>query len=91
MYRILRRDLNSPSKFKEKLHDYIVNIREEILKQYNIELDYEEVGDLLLSACRSDDFNVIQQQENKMFLDEGRIWNWVNKKLIPKYSSRKLG
>ena len=67
MYRILKGDLNSPSKFKEKLHDYIVTLRAEILKHHNIEFDIEEIGDLLLSICRSNDFNVICQEGKKMF------------------------
>ena len=83
MYRILKGDLNSPSKFKNKLHDYIINIRAEILEHYNIEFDYEEIGDLLLSVCRSNDFNVIEREGNKIFLNDDRVWNWINKKLIP--------
>ena len=83
MYRILKGDLNSPSKFKEKLHDYIVTLRAEILKHHNIEFDIEEIGDLLLSICRSNDFNVICQEGKKMFLDESKVQEWIDKKLIP--------
>jgi len=35
MYKILKGDLKQPSIFKEKLYDYIMNIRAEILKQYS--------------------------------------------------------
>ena len=83
MYRILKSDLNSPSKFKEKLHDYIVALRTKILKYYNIEFDIEEIGDLLLSICRSNDFNVICQEGNRMFLNELQVQEWIDKKLIP--------
>ncbi|MBO8152729.1 MAG: hypothetical protein H0Z30_09595 [Candidatus Marinimicrobia bacterium] len=83
MYRILKGDLNSPSKFKGKLHDYIVTLRTEILKRHNIEFDIEEIGDLLLSVCRSNDFNVISQEGNRMFLDDSQVQEWINKKLIP--------
>ena len=83
MYRILKGDLNSPSKFKEKLHDYIVTLRAEILKHHNIEFDIEEIGDLLLSICRSNDFNVIYQEGKKMFLNEPKVQEWIDKKLIP--------
>jgi len=83
MYRILKGDLSSPSKFKEKLHDYIVTLRAEILKHHNIEFDIEEIGDLLLSICRSNDFNVICQEGKKMFLDESKVQEWIDKKLIP--------
>ncbi len=90
MYKILKGDLKQPSIFKEKLYDYIMNIRAEILKQYSIEFDYEEIGDILLSVCRNNDFNVIQQQGNKMFLDEERVWNWIDRKLIPNMVIAKL-
>lgn len=83
MYRILQGDLNSPSRFKEKLHEYIVILKIEILKHYNIEFDIEEIGDLLLSICRINDFNVIYQKENKMILNESQVQEWINKKLIP--------
>ena len=83
MYRILKGDLSSPSKFKEKLHDYIVTLRAEILKHHNIEFDIEEIGDLLLSICRSNDFNVIYQEGKKIFLDESKVQEWIDKKLIP--------
>ncbi len=83
MYRILKGDLNSPSKFKGKLHDYIVTIRTEILTRHNIDFDIEEIGDLLLSVCRSNDFNVIYQEGNKMFLDDTQVQEWIDKKLIP--------
>jgi len=90
MYKILKGDLKQPSIFKEKLYDYIMNIRAEILKQYSIEFDYEEIGDILLSVCRNNDFNVIQQQGNEMFLDEERVWNWIDRKLIPNMVIAKL-
>ncbi len=83
MNRILKGDLNSPSKFKEKFQTYIEDIRYSILKRYDIDFDFEEIGDLLLSVCRSNDINVIQHQENKMFLDEDKVWEWINRKLIP--------
>jgi hypothetical protein len=83
MYRILKGDLNTPSKFKEKLHDYIVTLRTEILEHHNIEFDIEEIGDMLLSVCRSNDFNVIYQEGNRMFLDESQVQEWIDKKLIP--------
>jgi len=38
-----------------------------------VEFDKEEIGDLLLSVCRSNDFNVILKEENK----------WISEKLIP--------
>lgn len=83
MLTILEKDLNSPSKFKIKLYDYIVNIRKEILNRHNIEFSIEEISDLLLSICRSNDFNVIVSQRGRLFLDDERVWDWIEKKLIP--------
>jgi len=38
-----------------------------------VEFDKEEIGDLLLSVCRSNDFNVILKEKNR----------WISEKLIP--------
>lgn len=83
MYRILKGDLNSPTRFKEKLWDYTQTLRKMIYTNHNIDFDDEELNELLLSICRSNDFNVIYEQENKMFLDEDRVLDWVRNKLLP--------
>lgn len=83
MLRILKEELNSPTKFKEKLSGYIQNLRRLIQKKYGIDFNDEELNELLLSACRCNDFGVIFQDGNKMFLDEGRVLEWINKKLLP--------
>ncbi len=83
MRRISKYDLNNSSKFKEKLQDYIEALRYEILNRHNIEFDFEEIGDLLLSVCRSNDFNVIYKEGNKMFLNESQVQKWLNEKLMP--------
>lgn len=83
MYQILKEDLNSPSKFKAKLSDYIKNLELMINNELKINLDENEIGDLLLSACRCDDFNIVQYQKNKMFLDEDKVLKWITEKLIP--------
>jgi hypothetical protein len=83
MYRILKEELNSATKFKEKLSEYIQSQRRMIQENYGISFDEEEISELLLSACRSNDFDVICQQQNKMFLDEDRVLDWIKKKLLP--------
>lgn len=83
MQRILKGELNSPTKFKAKLSEDIQRLRRMIQEKHSMEFDGEELGELLLSACRSNDFNVIFQQENKMFLDEDRVLDWIEKKLLP--------
>lgn len=83
MYRILKGELISPSKFRERMEEYICYLREEINKKFNIRFDFEELSDLILSACRANDFDVIYRDNEKLYLDEDRMWDWVNKKLIP--------
>lgn len=83
MYQILKGELNSPSKFKEKLSDYISNLRGLIQKNYKVNFDNEEIGELLLSACRSNDFGVILLKGNRIFLDENKVLDWLEKKLLP--------
>jgi len=83
MFRILKEELNSPIKFKEKLSKYIQEKEIEIQQKYGIDFDKEELAELLLSACRSNDFDVISQQVNKMFLNEDNVSDWIENKLLP--------
>ena len=83
MCEISKDDLKSPSKFKKKFYNYIGTIRTEILSRYNIDFDIKEIGDLLLSICRCNDFNVISKKGNKMFLDDTKVREWIDRKLIP--------
>mgnify|MGYP000467320726 FL=1 len=83
MIHILKRDLNSPAKFKVRCLEYIKKLNEEIRKQNHIDFNVEELSDLILSAARSNDFNVIYSQGNKKFLDECKVSKWVKEKLIP--------
>jgi hypothetical protein len=63
MIQISPGDLKSPRKFKTKLNDYIYSLKEFIVKNYEIIFDEEEIGDLLLSICRINDFNVMHKQK----------------------------
>ncbi|MDK2876318.1 MAG: hypothetical protein PWQ22_728 [Archaeoglobaceae archaeon] len=81
--RLSRGNLNSPSSFKKELNDYILTLRNEVLEQYNIDFDVEEMGDLLLSICRSNDFNVVSKIGNEMYLNEAQVKKWIDEKLIP--------
>jgi len=87
----LKGDLNSPSRFRNRLYDYIAEVKEDILNHYNVEFSFEEIGDLLISVCRSNDFGVMRYQNDKMFLDEEKFWRWVDKKLIPNTITVSLG
>ncbi|MGC9004192.1 MAG: hypothetical protein ACP5KZ_05760, partial [bacterium] len=83
MKKITKRDLQSPNRFKEILLDKLVEWKEKIKKEGGIEFEVEEVGELLLSACRSNDFNVLISKANKIFLNEERAWEWFSNKIIP--------
>lgn len=83
MYKILKAELNSPSKFKEKLTNYIRNLRILIQNNYQINFDEEEISELLLSTCRSNDFKVVNRQGNRLFLDESKVLDYLDKKLLP--------
>lgn len=80
---ILKQELGSPSKFKEKFKNYICYLNEFITKKYGNIFNEEEIGDLFISICRTNDFNVIDKQKNKMFLNETNVIEWIDKKLIP--------
>jgi hypothetical protein len=83
MYQILKGELISATKFKKKVSKYIQSLRKMIQKKYRISFDEEELSDLLLSACRSNDFDVIYRQKNKMILNENKVSDWIEKKLLP--------
>lgn len=80
---IRKKDLESPSEFKEKFRTYINELTEEILDRYNIKFSFEELGDLLLSACRANDFDIVSQKGNVLILEESRVEDWIDQKLIP--------
>jgi len=91
MYKILKEEINSPTKFKRKFSEYIQMKKIEIKEKYNIEFNEEGFTNLLLSVCRSNDFGVISRQGNKMFFNEDKVSDWIEKKLLPKYCYRKIG
>jgi len=76
-------NLNSPKRFKEKTSTLILQLLEEIRNKYHIEFNMEELGDLILSTCRSNDFYVVKTIGRKKFLDPEMLINWIEKKLIP--------
>ena len=83
MIEISKRLLESPSKFKEKLCDFIKIQIENIQKTYDVYFNFEELSDLILSACRSNDFNVLYLERKKIFINEDKISEWIYKKLLP--------
>lgn len=83
IHRIFKKELDSPSIFKKREQEYVKSIKEIIQKESGIIFDVEELSELLLSVCRSNDFNVIKTQRNGLFLAEDKVLNWVREKLIP--------
>ena len=83
MYSILKKELRGPLKFKEKLEDYIQELQATLKKEKNIDFTFDELGDLLLSACRCNDFNVLHLEKSKAFLEKESVSRWINEKLIP--------
>jgi hypothetical protein len=83
MIEISKRLLESPSKFKEKLCDFIKIQIKDIQKKYDIHFNFEELSELILSACRSNDFNVLHSEGRKLFINEDKISEWLHEKLLP--------
>jgi len=83
MYQILQTELNNSNKFRSKFRDFIVNLKEFIIKKYNVIFTEEEIGDLLLSICRMNEFNVIKIKQKKKLLAEENVFKWIKEKLIP--------
>lgn len=77
--KVLKKDLISPSRFRKKFEVLINTFRNELNQSFGLEFDFQELGDLILSAVRSNDFNVV---ENGM-IKETALRNWLMKKLVP--------
>ncbi|MCS7130831.1 MAG: hypothetical protein NZ872_05375 [Archaeoglobaceae archaeon] len=81
--RISKNELKSPNKFKKALSDYINSFRIYILENYGISFSEEELGDLMLSACRSNDFETLEKEGRSFKINTNHLENWVYEKLIP--------
>ncbi len=78
-----RRDLNSPFEFVNKHKDYINALILLVKEKWDISFETNEFGELLLSACRSNDFGVIREEKGKLILVDEKLNQWVEEKLIP--------
>lgn len=83
MIKILSSDLKHPIKFRNKVNELVNKIRNEISQNYRIDFEDEELSDLILSACRLNEFKILKKEGKIQFLDEDALWDWINKKLIP--------
>ena len=80
-YHILEGELKNSTKFKEKIGEYInrliVNNRDTIV------FNSDELSEILLSACRMNDSNILSHFGNKKCLDEDIAEKWVIERLLP--------
>ncbi len=83
-YRILEGELKSSTKFKEKIGEYINRLIEN--NRDTIIFNFEELSEILLSACRMDDFNILSSLGNKKFLNEDIAEKWIIERLLPNIS-----
>lgn len=80
---ISKQILRFPNKFKEKLINFIKIKIKDIQDTRNVYFNFEELSDLLLSACRSNDFGILYSKKRKLFIDEDKISKWIYEKLLP--------
>ncbi|MCX8063777.1 MAG: hypothetical protein N3G21_01230 [Candidatus Hydrogenedentes bacterium] len=84
MLQIKKEDLRNANNFKQTLSNFIEKQKQDILQKYNVYFETDELGDLLLSACRANDFNVVTSPTcNKNFINEENLLLWIHNKLIP--------
>jgi len=65
LYKITKTDLNNPSRFRNRLKFLIDEIKSYVLEEYDVSFNFKEIGDLLLSVCRSNDFEVLKSTSKK--------------------------
>jgi hypothetical protein len=80
-YRILEGELKSSTKFKEKIGEYINRLIE--INRDTIVFNFDELSEILLSACRMNDFNILFHDGNKKFLEEDIAEKWITERLLP--------
>jgi hypothetical protein len=80
-YRILEGELKSSTKFKEKINEYLNRLIEN--NRDTIVFNFDELSEILLSACRMNDFNILSRDGNKKFLDEDIAERWITERLLP--------
>jgi len=83
MLDITKNELTSPSRFKERKVEYIKHISDFILETSGISFELDEIGELLLSAFRANDFNVVQKKGNKLEIINDNVLGWIKEKLLP--------
>lgn len=82
-YQIPRGILASPSKFKKHLQEYIEGLVLEIERSKGVRFSESEVAELLLSAFRVNDYDVLIKKGKRLIINCENVWKWINNKLIP--------
>jgi len=62
---------------------YIKSLQNTIDKETDINLNPEEMSNLLLYACRTSEFNIIESQGRNSYINEDNVSKWINEKLMP--------
>ncbi len=79
---MLKKHLQGPSA-TEELSDYIHQLHRELSGIFNPIWDENEIGKLVLSALRSNDFNTIRVSGRRSFVNDDAVKTWCREILIP--------
>lgn len=82
-FEVRRSHLKSPSKFLEVYKDAIDKVVSWMRENSVCAWNEKEVGLLILSAIRSNDFDIVSVNGDKLTVNEDRLHEWISAKLIP--------
>jgi hypothetical protein len=80
---VTKNSLNRVSIFKREMQDLISYTRDLIRDSYRVTFEMDEMGELLLSVFRSNDFFVLKKQGKELIVIRENLLRWVEEKLIP--------
>lgn len=72
-----------PKPFKDRYEGFIENLCSYVKKKHGMEFGFDELGELVLSACRVNDFGALYKLGNKTYINENAIKDWISKRLVP--------
>lgn len=78
---IVKGDLDNASKFRKKLYEFIIRLKEKYNNLNFFNLD--ELADFLLSACRMNEFNILSCPDKKILFNEELAEQWFIHRLLP--------
>ncbi|MGC8845597.1 MAG: hypothetical protein ACP5QY_07085 [Candidatus Hydrogenedens sp.] len=83
MIPIKKGDIKNSAKFKTVLSTLIREQQEIIFNESKMYFEFDELGDLLLSACRMNDFDIVFSEGKRTFLNNKNLLSWIYEKIIP--------